>query len=174
MPSNSKGRPLPYSPPNAGPEALGEIVAHAGAHGVALVLGIPETAGDLTDGVGGVVAEEEAAGDGQIRRAYDVGVADKSAEAVPVGNFEFSFDAVDVGLVEGDGEADGGAEELVVVGVVVDAAVETVNVEPELAEEAFGEADLVVVAMGRLDGEAQDVVAEGDDRGRTGDQEVFV
>ena len=53
-------------------------------------------------------------------------------------------------LVERDREADGGAEELIVVGVVVDAAIETVDVELYLAEEALGETEFVIVAVRRL------------------------
>ena len=124
--------------------------------------------------VGRVVAEEEAAGDGQVGRRDHVGIADESAEAVPVGNFELAFGAVDVGLVEGDGEADGGAEELIVVGEIVDAAGVAVGVEADVAEEAFAEADFVVVAVGGFYGEAEDFVAEGDDGGGAGDEEIFV
>ena len=93
---------------------------------------------------------------------------------MPRGKFEFSFGAVDVSLLERDWEADGSAEELIVVGEIVDAAAVAVDVELELAEEALAEADFVVVAVRRLYGQAQDFVAQGDDRGRAGDQEIFV
>ena len=159
---------------HSAPEAFGEVIAHAGANGGALILRNPETTGDVAERVGGVVAEKEAAGDGQVGRGDHVGIADESAEAMPRGKFEFSFGAVDVGLVEGDWEADRGAEELIVVGEIVDAAAVAVDVELELAEEAFAESDFVVVAVRGFYGQAQDLVTEGDDRRRAGDQEIFV
>ena len=42
-----------------------------------------------------------------------------------------------------------------------------------MAEEAFAEADFVVVAVGGFYGEAEDFVAEGDDGRGAGDEEIF-
>ncbi len=47
--------------------------------------------------------------------------------------FEFGFGSVEDGFFEGDGKADAGVENLVVVGVVVDGAAEEVGVEAELS-----------------------------------------
>jgi hypothetical protein len=60
---------------------------------------------------------------------------------------QFSFRAVDIGFLKRNGKADGGVEELVVVGEVVHAAIEVVHVEPGSAEKALGEAKLVVISM---------------------------
>ena len=49
-------------------------------------------------------------------------------------NFDLPFGAVDVGLVEGDGKTDSGAEQLIVIGVIVDPAIENVGVKLQLTE----------------------------------------
>jgi hypothetical protein len=100
-------------------------------------------------GVDGVVADEQTPGHRKPGVAHDVGIAEEAGEAVPVREFELAFRAVDYGLAESYGEADGGAENLVVVGVVVDVTAEIVGVEAELIEQAFAGADFEIVAVRR-------------------------
>ena len=76
-------------------------------------------------------------------------------------------------LFEGDGEADGGVENLIVVGVVVDVAAEIVGVEAELIEKAFGGTELEVVAVGRLDRQAEDGWFERLNLSGAGEQDVL-
>ncbi len=68
---------------------------------------------------------------------------------MPIGQIEFGLGAVDDGLVKGDGEADGGVLDLVVVGVVVHEAAKIVGVELEVIEEGFGQAGFVIISLRR-------------------------
>ena len=129
--------------------------------------------GELAGSADRVVAEEQAARDREPGVADHVGVADETGEAVPVGDFDFGLGAVDVGFAEGDGEADGGAEDLIIVGVIVDVAAEVVDVEAKLAEETLCDADFVVVAVRGLDRQAQDVGSSETTCWRAGNQNVF-
>jgi len=112
--------------------------------------------GELRGGVGSGVAEEQASGDGEPRVSDNIRVAEEAGEAVPVGDFDFSLGAVDDCFAEGDGKADGGAEDLVIVGVIVDVAAEVVGVEAELAEKTFGGAEFEIVSVRGLDRQAED------------------
>ena len=80
-------------------------------------------------GLGRVVAEEEASGDGVPDIADFIGVTERAGEAMPGGDVELAFGAVDDGFAEGDGKADGGVLDLIVVGEVVLEAPEVVDVE---------------------------------------------
>ena len=60
-----------------------KLIAQAAAQGVALILRVGKVAGELVFGLGRVVAEEEAAGDGDPHIADLVGVADGAGEAMP-------------------------------------------------------------------------------------------
>src|ERR1019366_3192303 len=116
--------------------------------------------GELRGGIDCVVADEEASGHGEPSVAHYVGITEEAGEAVPVWEFEFAFRAVDDGFTKRYGKTDGGVEDLVVVGVVVDVAAEIVSIETELVEKAFGGAEFEVVAVGRLNREAQDIRVE--------------
>ena len=107
--------------------------------------------------VHGIVTQEEASGDRKPGIADDVGIAEETGEAVPVREFELPFGSIDDGFAEGYRETDGGVEDLVVVGEVVYVAAEICGIEAELIEEALGGTEFEVVAMGRLDREAEDV-----------------
>ena len=155
------------------PEARRDLVADADAGGVALVLGIGEMSGELGERADCVVAEEKASGHRKPGVAYDVGIAQKAGEAVPVRNFDFGFGAVDDGFAESYGEADGGAEDLIVIGVIVDVAAEVAGVEAKLAGKSLAGPELKVIAVRRFDWQAQDVGIERDDLRRTGKKNVL-
>ena len=82
-----------------------------------------------------------------------------------MGEFELAFGAVDDGFAEGYGKADGGVEELIIVGEVVYVAAEIVGVEAELIEEAFGGAEFEVVSVRRLNWQAENIGVERNDIG---------
>src|ERR1700683_2543009 len=58
------------------PEARIYLIAEAAANCVALILGVREMAGELSFGGGGVIAEEEPAGDRQPGIAEHIGIAE--------------------------------------------------------------------------------------------------
>src|SRR5580693_9409041 len=129
--------------------------------------------GELGERAEGVVPEEKASGHGKPGVAYDVGITQKAGEAVPVGDFDFGFGAIDDGFAESYGKADGGAEDLIVIGVIVDVAAEVAGVEAKLAAKRLAGSKFEVVAARRFDGQAQDVGIEGDDLLRTGQENVL-
>jgi len=90
--------------------------------------------GELGGGFDGVVAEEEAARNREPSVADLIRVAEEAGEALPVREFELAFGAIDDGFAESYGEADGGAEDLIVVGKVVHITAEIIGVEAELTE----------------------------------------
>src|SRR6266849_3588770 len=122
---------------------------------------------------GGVVAHEQTSRDRKPHIANGVGITEEAGKALPVRELELRFRAIDDGLAERDGEADGGVEDLIVIGEVVYLAAEIVGVETELAEEAFASADFEIVAVGRLDRKAQNTGVERDDIGRTRQKNIF-
>jgi hypothetical protein len=75
---------------------------------------------------------------------------------------ELGFGSVDVGLAKSDGEADGGVEQLIVIGKIGDVATEIVDIELELVHKGLGRAHFVIVAMRRLNRQPQDVGIEPD------------
>src|ERR1017187_1828340 len=87
---------------------------------------------ELAERGSSVVAKEEPARHGKPGIAHDVGIAEKAGEAIPVWNLDLSLGAVKDSFAEGNGEADSGTENLIVIGVVVDIAAEVVQVEPQL------------------------------------------
>jgi hypothetical protein len=101
---------------------------------------------------GSVVAEKEAARDGQPGVAYFIGIARIAGEAVPSRQIEFRFRAIDDGFLEGNREANGRVVDLVVIRVVVNIASEVVGVQSEFVEESLGQAEFVVVSLRRLQG----------------------
>ena len=161
------------------PHPLGQLIANAGAGGVALILGVGKMSGELRRGAdsivvaGDLVAQEQAAGHREPYVAHNVGIAEEAGETLPVREFELGFRAIDDGFVERDGEGDRGVEDLIVIGEAVDVAAEVISVETELAEEAFAGADFEVVAVGRLDRKAKNTGVERDDTGRTGQKNIF-
>src|ERR1035437_796077 len=93
---------------------------------------------------------------------------------MPFGYCDLALRTVDDGLSEGDGEADGRAFDLVVVGVVVDEAAEVVRVELEMTSEDGAEAPFVVVAFGGLDRQAKEVSwIDGLNLRRAGEEDVL-
>ena len=73
IPSNSKGRPEPYSAPPA-THTRGTI-AEARSDSAALVLGDPEAPALIAECIGGIISQEQSAGHRKKRRANHVGVA---------------------------------------------------------------------------------------------------
>src|SRR5258706_16471177 len=112
--------------------------------------------------VGGpsIVAEKKTSGYREPDIADDVGIAEEAGEAVPVREFEFAFCTVDDGFAERYGKADGGIQDLVIVGKVVDVAAEKVCVPAGLAEEALGRPALAGGPVWRLDWTAEPVGAQ--------------
>src|ERR1700756_781572 len=88
-------------------------------------------------------------------------------------NFSFAFYAVDVGLVEGDRKTYRRAQQLVVVGEIVDPAAEAVDVQFKLTEKTFAQAQFIVIAVRRLYRQTQNFVAQRSNLRRTRDQEIF-
>ena len=125
-------------------------------------------AGELCGGVDGSFSQEEPAGHGKPDIADDIRITEETRETVPVWQFELAFGAVNRGSAKRYRKADGGVEELVVVGEVIYVAAKIVGVKAEVTEKAFGGADLKVIAVRGLDREAEDVRAKRDDGGRTG------
>ena len=154
-------------------DAFGEFIAKTSADGVALILGNPETAVEIAKCVVGIVAEEKSSRDGQVRRADTIRIAGESTETFPVWKFQFAFNAVNVRFRESDWEANGGAQELIVVGIVIDATRESVGVKAELAEKTFGETSFVIISVGWLNGDVQHFVAKLRDGSGTGEQNIF-
>src|ERR1700728_3104689 len=93
---------------------------------------------------------------------------------MPLRHFELALSSIDDGLAEGDGEADGSVADLVVVGVIVHKAAEVVGIELEVACKDCGQAALVIVALRRLDGQAQEVGGiDGLNLNGAGEQDVL-
>src|SRR5277367_6788083 len=121
----------------------------------------------------GVVAEEEAAGNWIESIADNIGVTDKTREATPVGQVDFSFRAVKDGFAECYGEADRRIVDLIVIGVVIHVTAENVSVQPELLEEGLGQTDFVIISLRRLNGKLQGDRVQGCGCSGTGEQDVF-
>src|SRR6202167_1072026 len=100
----------------------------------------------------GIVAQKQAAGYGEPRIADLVGVTDKTGETIPIRQVDLGFGAINDGLLEGDGKADGCVVDLIVVCVVVYEPAKVVGVQSELFETGFGQTLFVIVSFRRLDG----------------------
>lgn len=134
------------------------LTAQPTAHGVALVL----RGGKVSGGRRSAVAmEKEAAGHREPYIAHRIRVTQEAGEALPLGQFELCFRAVNDRLPEGDGEADAGVIDLVVVGGVRHQTPKIVCIEPDHAAEDLGRSPFVVVALGGLDWQAGEVRVEG-------------
>src|SRR5258708_33548058 len=106
-----------------------------------------KVAGELRSGPGRIVAQEQTASHRKPRVTHRVGIAEKPGEAIPVGDFDFCLGSINDRFFKGYGKADSGAENLVVVGVVVDIAAEVVRIEAELTGEALRGSDFKVIAV---------------------------
>lgn len=156
------------------PEARVNLIVGAGTEGVALVLRVGKVAGESGGRGVGVGAEEEASGDWVPGVADGVGIAGEARETMPIRDGQLAFRAVDDGFTEGDGKADGGAVDLVVIGVVVDVAAEVIDVHLEVLAEDGAETALVVIAFRGLDGQAEEIRGvDGLNLGGAGKQKVF-
>ncbi len=155
------------------PHTRSELIANAGTGGVALILRVGKVSGELGSCVDRVGTGEQTSGYRKPGIAYDIGIAEKAGEALPVREFELAFSAIEDGFAESDGEADAGVEDLVIVGVVVDVATEIIRVEAELIEEAFRGAKFQIVAVRRFDGQTKNRGLERLHLAGTGKQDVL-
>src|ERR1700722_5944449 len=119
------------------------------------------------------VAKEEPARHGKPSIDHDVGITEKAVKAIPVWNLDLSLGAVKDSFAEGNGEADSGAENLIVIGVVVDIAAEVVHVEAQLIGKILCGPHFDVVAVRGFHRQPQHVRIERDHLLRTGEQNVL-
>src|SRR3984957_6272883 len=155
------------------PNARSELTAQACPDGVALILGVWKMAGELSSGAKSIVAQEQFASDWEPDVPNNVGIAEEAGEAIPVRQFELGFRAVDNGFPKCDRKTDGSAENLIVVGKIVDITPEVICIEAQLVEEALGRAKFEIVAVRRLDRQTQNIGIQNGYRGRTGEKNIF-
>src|SRR5579863_3988797 len=97
--------------------------------GVPLILRIREMDLGLYLRAAHVVTEEKASRHREPHVTDNVGIAEESRETVPVRNFDFCLCAIEDGLAKGDRKADCRAQDLIIIGVIVNVAAEIVRVK---------------------------------------------
>src|ERR1700722_26056 len=130
-------------------------------------------ASELDRGVDGVVPEEKTSSYRKPYIPHNVGITESAGEAVPAGDLELPFRAVDDRFPKCDRKADGRIEDLVVIGEVIYVTTEVVGVQADLAEETFGGADFEVVAVGGLDWQSQHAGVQRAHCHRAGKKNIF-
>src|SRR5271169_3119372 len=115
--------------------------------GAALVLGIRKMDVGLDLRAAHIVPQEKASRHREPHVADNIGIAEEPRESPPVRNLGLCLSAVKDRLAKRDGKADRRAQDLIVVGVVVDVAAEVVRVKTYLANQALDGTKLEIVSV---------------------------
>src|SRR5438045_4897657 len=154
------------------PDTRGRLKANVGAERVALVLRDGEFA-RIRQLVGRVTSEKKATGNRSLADSGLIRVAQVAGKPSPVRHFEPQFLAKDAGFCEADGKTNAGVEEHVVIGIVVKITAKNVRVQPQFAEQRFGEATLIVVSVRGTHGKAHDDGSDRFELRRTREEEIL-
>src|SRR5579864_6780430 len=94
--------------------------------------------GQLSSSTDRVLSQKQSAGDWEPRIADHVGITHESRGPPPVRNLKLAFRSVDDGFPEGDRKRDCGAQELIIVSVVIGVATVVVGIQAQLPQHCLG------------------------------------